>query len=569
MTSYVLMVLPNEHVKANKKLKLQASSMQELSAKVAAAVKLGEDAVLCAPTTTGAPSASDQFTSLAELGNKAKVMIWPVRSLLGLNGSGGSGARSIALECPEDCETGDTVAIEVDGVEIEVEIPDGVGPGDAFEVYLPPDKGEEGENNDNEVDSAGVMEGLEPESAAMAGTGADPATAPNATGYEQDRSKLAQYRAEADALQGRLPSATATDVKKDSEIASLRQAMSDQAMAAKLRDKTVSELSAANSALEDKVALLQEELSIKAEEAEVELAMMQQEKAEIVSSQAKVVASLDNATAEAEGLASQLVQAHKKCTEFVSENGSLRATCRAEIEELREKLTSSAAEVHAQLRTEMDELRASHSKELDAMNLKLSAATQERELENKLAQQHGQAQGTTPASECELQHASETNDEIIRELQVECDRLRQEVQQGEQQIERLLVEKRHGARTGETASILGTHATPVSVDTGSQHRTGDDLWDHASENMGPALSDARQLGLTPALRRQLKSVPAIQKLANGNDAILSIAAELALWPAVRNAGTSWQDMLEPTRREHGIESKVSGSGLPEGVPQRR
>jgi hypothetical protein len=36
--------------------------------------------------------------------------------------------------CPEDCEPGDTIAIEVDGEQVELEIPEGVAPGDAFEV---------------------------------------------------------------------------------------------------------------------------------------------------------------------------------------------------------------------------------------------------------------------------------------------------------------------------------------------------------------------------------------------------------------------------------------------------
>jgi hypothetical protein len=36
--------------------------------------------------------------------------------------------------CPEDCEPGDTIAIEVDGELVELEIPEGVAPGDAFEV---------------------------------------------------------------------------------------------------------------------------------------------------------------------------------------------------------------------------------------------------------------------------------------------------------------------------------------------------------------------------------------------------------------------------------------------------
>eukprot|EP01045_Picozoa_sp_COSAG04_P022099 COSAG04_NODE_2452_length_4097_cov_5.809405_2_plen_488_part_00 len=72
---FVLMVLPNEHVRANKKLKLQASTIEELGALVAEAVGLEEAGVVC-PAAADA-SAAAPYGSLDEVSGKAKVMVWP------------------------------------------------------------------------------------------------------------------------------------------------------------------------------------------------------------------------------------------------------------------------------------------------------------------------------------------------------------------------------------------------------------------------------------------------------------------------------------------------------------
>eukprot|EP01045_Picozoa_sp_COSAG04_P032860 COSAG04_NODE_6582_length_1299_cov_22.675833_2_plen_227_part_01 len=72
---FVLMVLPNEHVRANKKLKLQASTVEELGAKVGEAVGLEEAGAVCAPAED--VSAAAPYGSLDEVSGKAKVMVWP------------------------------------------------------------------------------------------------------------------------------------------------------------------------------------------------------------------------------------------------------------------------------------------------------------------------------------------------------------------------------------------------------------------------------------------------------------------------------------------------------------
>ena len=145
---FTLLVLPNPHCKSkSKKLKLTASTIEDLAAQAADEVKLGEDAVLCRPTDADTePTEADIYTSLEELGGKAKVMVWPESTLYPVADAEAdaeptvedaeAGLVALSLACPDDCGPGDSVTVEVDGVQVEVEIPDGVAPGDEFEVHI-------------------------------------------------------------------------------------------------------------------------------------------------------------------------------------------------------------------------------------------------------------------------------------------------------------------------------------------------------------------------------------------------------------------------------------------------
>jgi hypothetical protein len=105
--------------------------------------------------------------------------------------------------------------------------------------------------------------------------------------------------------------------------------------------------------------------------------------------------------------------------------------------------------------------------------------------------------------------------------------------------------------------------------------SGTEAWGRA---VHASIADGRQLGVTPSLRRQLSSVAAVQKIAQENDFILSIAAELAFWPAVRNAeahrGTERHRGSEAQRdteaqlrlRVNCMGSDATTSEPPEGVP---
>ena len=79
LREFLLLVQPNDFVRANRRVNLQASSLAELISKVVAAV--GDpniqdvDAVLCAPSAD--PSSAQRFMSLEDIKSKAKVMIWP------------------------------------------------------------------------------------------------------------------------------------------------------------------------------------------------------------------------------------------------------------------------------------------------------------------------------------------------------------------------------------------------------------------------------------------------------------------------------------------------------------
>ena len=154
MPQIIILLVPNPHVASNKKLKLDANSIEDLSAQAAEAVKLGGDGVLCRPTD-GDPTEADIFTSLEEI-MKAKVMVWPESTLyppgdvepatvgeeaaleaeFEAASAAEAGVVALSLACPDDCGPGDSVTVEVDGVHVEVEIPDGVAPGDEFEVQI-------------------------------------------------------------------------------------------------------------------------------------------------------------------------------------------------------------------------------------------------------------------------------------------------------------------------------------------------------------------------------------------------------------------------------------------------
>ena len=76
---FILMVQANEHVPTSRKLKLSASTLEELSVQIGEALRLRSDLTVTRPT--GSPGEADCFSSLGELESKAKVMVWPASKL--------------------------------------------------------------------------------------------------------------------------------------------------------------------------------------------------------------------------------------------------------------------------------------------------------------------------------------------------------------------------------------------------------------------------------------------------------------------------------------------------------
>jgi len=76
---FVLLVLPNGHVATQRKVRLQATSLDELGESLGEAVGV-VDAVVCAPSDTISDEA--MYTSLDDIPEKAKVMVWPAAAFV-------------------------------------------------------------------------------------------------------------------------------------------------------------------------------------------------------------------------------------------------------------------------------------------------------------------------------------------------------------------------------------------------------------------------------------------------------------------------------------------------------
>ena len=55
------------------------------------------------------------------------------------------------MTCPEGVAPGDTITIDLGEGEVEIAVPDGVGPGDEFEVFAALPQGAESESDDGEA----------------------------------------------------------------------------------------------------------------------------------------------------------------------------------------------------------------------------------------------------------------------------------------------------------------------------------------------------------------------------------------------------------------------------------
>ena len=71
---FVLLVLPNEHVASSREVRVQATSLDELGESLGKTVGVA-DAVICAPSDKASDEA--MYTTLDEITDKAKVMVWP------------------------------------------------------------------------------------------------------------------------------------------------------------------------------------------------------------------------------------------------------------------------------------------------------------------------------------------------------------------------------------------------------------------------------------------------------------------------------------------------------------
>ena len=71
---FLLLVLPNEHVASSRKVRIQAASLDELGESLGEIVGVA-DAVICAPSDKASDEA--MYTTLDEITDKAKVMVWP------------------------------------------------------------------------------------------------------------------------------------------------------------------------------------------------------------------------------------------------------------------------------------------------------------------------------------------------------------------------------------------------------------------------------------------------------------------------------------------------------------
>jgi DNA repair exonuclease SbcCD ATPase subunit len=584
--SVILMVMPNQYVDVVKKLRLEATDFSELTRLVGAAVKLDDNVTLCKTTADG--SVGDQYIGFDDLGEVAKVMVWPSSLLASAdnarvpNEDEATFAAAASIVSSRAAEEQDTRMV------VEEERMSGVAEPTADKIALLARVAAERDAAQRELQSLrGQLQELQ---------------------QAKDK-ELAQCRADATVLQSKLESATKLASRKDQEIVSLRQQLSDQATAAEFELEMLQEEKAEIEALqseaaaslqvvsaevtileqkkadaETKVKDLVRELQTKsggisqelydksiseleatkarlgavAEEQGRKVTMLEQEKAEaeakvksltdkLAAQGEQVSKELVKAASEAEALAAEVEKVREKYTNAMSEHQSMRAAHAAEMETLRKNLTGSSAEVEMLLRTEIADLRATQSSELAGLRLKLSAASEELEFVTKRAHQKEDAYEAQLTSERRIQQVSQ---KAMQDLRIECDRLQQKVVQGQQQDEAISAEKTQDGHTTPT----GAHA-------------GDEACDHARKlAIGPIITEGRQLGVPPSLRRQLRSVAAVQKITIDNDSILSIAAELALWPAVRNAEATRKEVVELRHRVNGTQSEVNAN-LPEGVPR--
>ena len=584
--SFILMVMPNDYVPVVKKLKLEAKSIAELTTLVGEAVNMAEDAMLCPHTDDGSTAA--QYASLDAVGEKAKVTVWPASLLTELaNGAAMPSeeeamfAAAAGIVSARAAEEQDTRMIAEEEHKVFSEL---------MAEELATEEEEEAQEEAQEelggdaVSTADATASAAAATAALATALASHAQAEHelsvsrselrelqgqlqeaqasATAFgsaaQQAKDELAESLAEASGLRVELDAAAAAAEEKEIEIAMLLEENSEATVPKDLYDKIVSDLSAATSAHQDQVAALhaahQEKLSSAAEEAEIELAMLQHEKSEAEVAQQAVAATLETALAEASTLGAELLSAREKHQAQVSEHSSALAAHAVELESVRASLSGSTAEIEASLRAEMDGLRAANAEEVATLRAELSTAAEERDFEAELAQQKDEA------------HESELL--ALRENHLAAtERLRHEVLQAQLQAQALAEDKSHISAQMEAA--LGRQAAEYEAATANSQQFGSDLPgagdDGAAAGMGPILTDARKLGVPPTLRRQLRSVAAVQKLASGNDAVLSIATELAMWPAVRSAESARQEALELRRRLQ-THSVQGGSAPPEGIP---
>eukprot|EP01043_Picozoa_sp_COSAG02_P035385 COSAG02_NODE_2531_length_8594_cov_229.094879_3_plen_322_part_00 len=98
---FVLLVLPNEHVPTSKKVRVQAANLDELGESLGEMVGVA-DAVICAPSDKVSDEA--MYTTIDELADKAKVMVWPATAF-GVEAEADadleSSASSLASVAPE------------------------------------------------------------------------------------------------------------------------------------------------------------------------------------------------------------------------------------------------------------------------------------------------------------------------------------------------------------------------------------------------------------------------------------------------------------------------------------
>ena len=110
----LLMVAANDAVPNTKKLKLEAQTLEQLAEQVAESLEISEPVFVC-PVAESIEDAVP-YGSLEEIGEKAKVSVWPTRrfdELSGTEPSEGQPPERIAEEAPEERHVG--FAADTDG----------------------------------------------------------------------------------------------------------------------------------------------------------------------------------------------------------------------------------------------------------------------------------------------------------------------------------------------------------------------------------------------------------------------------------------------------------------------